>query len=731
MNTRGENGNRVPEFGSMLCLGFCLWMASVCQVVHAQDIPEDSTQAQDELIRLETLNEDEVTGDPTELLELLNDLRENPLDINQATSLEFTLVPAIGPLLADAIVRYRDENGPFPSIPLLRQVEGITGEVFNEIRPYVSIGATLDVLAAAPSGFPAVPRISEITRNLRYTATQRFQRRLTLARGFEGDDSTRAYAGSPERIYTRLQARYRRNVSINLTLEKDPGEVFGFEGQAGYDYTSAHVAINGIGRIDALVVGDYSAEFGQGLVFWRSSGFGKGPDAARGPIRSGRGIRPYGSVEENRFLRGAAATIGVIPYLYVSAFGSRRNLDANLVVFDSVDVFDPDLPVGVSYDFVTGLGQDGLHRTDTEIARKDVLGETLFGGAVEYRIDSENVGGRIGVVGYRSQFDAPLVAGNRPDELFEFTGDQASMASLYFDVRTRTLQGFGEVARSPSGAVGGLAGISAELGNNTDVLVLGRHYPRDFTTLHGYPFGERNGVGQNETGVYAGVQTKPFQTLTVAFYTDQYRFPWLRFSLPRPSLGHESLLFLEHTPRRWLRWYVQARTETKEAGADVPNGVPGSEVGGLLNETRQTLRLQGEYDANRNLRLRSRIEGSRFVTQGAEAASYGVLFYQDVRWQTKSWLKLDARLTFFDTDDFDSRLYQYENDLTGVFSIPVLSGRGIRTYALATFTPMEGLHLQIKLAETIFENVVRVSSGNNEIDGNHVRDLGVQLRYTF
>lgn len=696
----------------------------------AQEVPPDTTETPDESTVLESLNEDDVSGDPTELLELLIELQENPLDINSASANDLALIPALSPLLADAIARFRAEIGQFPSVPVLREVEGMTEEIYLATRPYITIGETLEIEAPEPSRFPAVPRFNEITRNLRHTLIQRVQRRLTLGRGFLGDDSTRAYAGSPERIYTRLQTRYRRNVSVNVTLEKDPGEVFGFDGQTGYDYASAHVAINQIGRIDALVVGDYYAEFGQGLVFWRSSGFGKGPDAARGPIRSGRGIRPYGSVEENRFFRGIATTIGVTPEVYVSAFGSRRTLDASVVEVDTTNAFNPDFP-DTFRGVVTGFGQNGLHRTDTEITRKDALGETLFGGAIEYRIDSDNLGGRIGVVGYSATFDAPLVAGNRPDELFEFQGDQATMGSFYFDVRTRTLQGFGEIARSPTGAIGGLTGVTAELGNNADALIVGRHYPRDFTTLHGYPFGERNGIGQNETGVYGGLSVRPFRTVTIAFYHDQYRFPWLRFSLPRPSRGNESMLFVEHRPRRWIRWYVQARSETKEAGVDVANGVLGSEVGGLRNETRQTLRLQGEYEANRDLRLRSRIEGSRFLTQGEESPSLGVLLYQDVRWQITEWLRLDTRLTFFDTDDFDSRIYQYENDLTGVFAIPGFSGRGIRAYALATLTPMEGLRLQIKLAQTVFEDVRTVSSGNNEINGNTVRDLGVQLRYTF
>src|SRR5690606_11173996 len=285
-------------------------------------------------------------------------------------------------------------------------------------RPYLRIGEALDVEAPRAARFPPVLSLSEIARGLRYTGLQRVQRRLDLARGFRGDDTTRAYAGSPERVYTRLRATYRRNVSLNVTLEKDPGESFTFDGQPGYDYASAHAAVLDLGRVDALVVGDFVAEYGQGLVLWRASGFGKGPDAVHGPIRSGRGLRPYGSVEENRFLRGAAASVAVVPGLYASAFGSRRRLHA------------------------TG---DGYHRTATEIAGKDAVGETLFGGGVEYRLDGRRVGATVGVVGYRARFDDPVAPGERPYERFAFSGSEAATGSVYADVRTRSFQAFGEV----------------------------------------------------------------------------------------------------------------------------------------------------------------------------------------------------------------------------------------------------------------------------------------------
>ena len=710
-----------------------LLLAALVAPYAAAQVPADTAEVEvDTEARFEALVEDDLAGDPTELLELLASLRQDPLDVNTATAEELAQVPALGPLLAAAVVRYRAAAGPFSSLPGLRQVEGVTADVYLDARPYLTIGPTLTTAAGPAPRFPAAPSVAQVVGGLRYTGIQRVQRRLDLGAGYEGPDSTRAYLGSPERVYTRLQATYRRQVSANVTLEKDPGEPFRFDGATntvGYDYQSAHVALLDVGRIDALVVGDYSAQFGQGLALWRASGFGKGPDAVGGPLRSGRGIRPYGSVDENNFFRGAALSLGVARGLYVSAFASRRQLDASVFAPDTTDLGDPDLPPGAVDAVVTSLGADGLHRTDRELARKDALDETLVGGGAEYRVSNGAVEGRAGVVATRSTFGTPLAAGTRPDELFDFEGDEATVVSAYADAKTRAGVAFAEVARGAGGGLGAVGGVGLDLGGGADLLVVGRSYDPDFTSLHGYAFGERNGVGRNERGVYAGVRLKPSRAWTVNAYLDQYRFPFLRFNVPRPSRGREALLHVEHRPSRYARAYLQARTETREVALDVPNAVPGSVVGGLGEQTRQTLRLQGEWDASRRLRLRARVEGSRFEDEDpAVGVSTGSLVYQDVRWQLLGWLRADARLTLFDTDGYDARLYAFENDLTGVFAIPALSGRGVRGYVLLTARPTDTVTAQLKLATTWLRRVNRVGSGANEVEGQRVSDLGVQLR---
>ena len=728
-----------------LATAFLLLAAAPALAQTEDGVPVDSTLAPDLDARFEAILEDDVGGDPTETLELLVDLNANPLDVNAATAAELGLVPVLDPLLAAEIVRYRAANGPFASLPNLQQVPGVTPTVYLEARPYLTIGPRLATNAARAARFPAIPSTAQVLGGLRYTTTQRVQRRLNTQAGFvipEGD-SVRTFNGSPERIYTRIQAQYRRQVSVNVTLEKDPGEAFGF-GQAtntvGYDYASAHAAILDAGRLDALVIGDFVAEFGQGVALWRASGFGKGPDAVGGPVRSGRGIRPYGSVDENNFFRGAALSVSVTPGVVATAFASRRAQDASVDTL-GLDLADPDVPIGtLNGAVVTSLNATGLHRTPSELARKDAIRETLVGGGVEYRLSNSRLAAKAGVVATQARFDTPIGQGTRPDQRFAFTGDDATTVSVYGEARTRTLQAFGEGARGPGGGLGGVAGVGAELGQAAEVLVVGRHYEPAFTSLHGYPFGERNGIGQNETGLYAGVRVRPSRTWTVNTYVDQYRFPYLRFNVPRPSRGREALFTVEHRPRRYLRGYVQARTETREVGLDVANVVPGSVVGGLGEQTRQTLRVQGEWDANRRLRLRARVEGSRALSAAAAGtdreatgteATTGALVYQDVRVQALRWLRVDTRLTLFRTDDFASRLYAFENDLTGVFAIPALSGRGVRGYVLVAAEPVDGLVLQAKLASTWLRGVRRVGSGPSQVEGNRVSDLGVQLRYRF
>ena len=63
-----------------------------------------------------------------------------PLDINTATVEELQELAGIGPVLAQAIVDYRAEYGPFRSVDELLEVSGIGKAKLDGIRDEVTVG---------------------------------------------------------------------------------------------------------------------------------------------------------------------------------------------------------------------------------------------------------------------------------------------------------------------------------------------------------------------------------------------------------------------------------------------------------------------------------------------------------------------------------------------------------------------------------------------------------------
>lgn len=63
-----------------------------------------------------------------------------PIDLNTAGEEELMALPGIGEVLAQRILSYRTENGRFPSVEAILNVEGIGKKRFEEILDLITIG---------------------------------------------------------------------------------------------------------------------------------------------------------------------------------------------------------------------------------------------------------------------------------------------------------------------------------------------------------------------------------------------------------------------------------------------------------------------------------------------------------------------------------------------------------------------------------------------------------------
>ena len=62
------------------------------------------------------------------------------VDVNRATAPELEALPGVGPSLAQRILDYRKEHGPFQRIEDLMNVQGIGEKNFLRIREHVTVG---------------------------------------------------------------------------------------------------------------------------------------------------------------------------------------------------------------------------------------------------------------------------------------------------------------------------------------------------------------------------------------------------------------------------------------------------------------------------------------------------------------------------------------------------------------------------------------------------------------
>lgn len=683
-------------------IGFvCLVISGILfpRQLFAQEADTVRTQIERDLERaLEEIDPEESDLDMEELVDFLENLATNPININRASVDDLMQIPGLNFRLAQNIVQYRSNIAPFSSVDDLVDVDGLGTAALSRIRPYITVGTGLELsrdLYLNPNYW---------TNNGRFEGYSRYQQTIQEQEGYLRPDSLGGFLGSPAKYYQRF--RYTSNhLSLNITQDKDPGETL--NGPADFDYTSWHIGVNDVGNLQNLVIGDYSISFGQGLLLWSGGAFGKGRDVTNGVSKNERGIRPFTSAQEAIGFRGVAATYG--ENIQVTGFYSNRNRTAS-VIEENV----------VNFPTVTGY-----HRTTNEINRRNNLGQETFGGRIRAQVPI----GFLGVSAFHNRFDQTIEAGTQPYQMYDFSGKELSGYSADYRFLIQSVILFGEFAYTDNGGYGLLSGADFEVGNRTNLALSYRYYDKKLQSIFGAGFGEQSGTPENEEGFYIGIEHELTNQIQLAGYFDQFRFPAPRFLQSQPTSGYDWLGMIEYTPNPDLNMYLLFRSKTREEEYTTTDEF-GREVRLLDDDLRSTVRFQAEYKVHPKIRLRTRFDLAKAQSPNS-ATSWGYLVFQDIRYYAGEKLQIDARVTMFDTDDYDSRVYQFENDLLYVLSNSMLFDQGQRMYILFNYEPTEWLELWMKLSTTIYEDRNIISSGLNEIKGNRRSDFGIQARVKF
>lgn len=67
---------------------------------------------------------------------------KDKVNVNTATSEELCTLPGIGPVLAQSIINYRQQNGPFTCVESITAVDGIGQDTLEDIMQYITVGGS-------------------------------------------------------------------------------------------------------------------------------------------------------------------------------------------------------------------------------------------------------------------------------------------------------------------------------------------------------------------------------------------------------------------------------------------------------------------------------------------------------------------------------------------------------------------------------------------------------------
>ena len=629
---------------------------------------------------------------------------ENPINLNQSTREELDKLQFLSEIQIENILSYVYENGGLKTIYELQLIEGLDMTDIRRMLPFVSLGESDN-----PKGKIYWNDLVKYGKN---EILFRMDKGLETKEGYQflPSEDSNAPAVNPKlylgnELYNSLRYRfhYKDRIQIGFTGEKDAGEQFWGTANKGYDFYSFHAQLNNLGKFKTIVLGDFRANFGQGLVLHPEFGMGKSAYVLNVTPRSS-GLKKFSSTDEYNFFRGGGATIHAGKFDF-SAFYSNKMIDG--------DTLNGTFP---------SIIKTGYHRTFDELSKKQTVSQQIVGGNITYT----NMNLQIGVTAVHTDLNKSLIPEKSVYNFFYFSGKKQTTTGIFYRYRWKKLNLFGETAMTDNGSIATLNGCYFSPVSQLSLVVLQRYYSPEYDTFYASSFSETSRIN-NESGLYLGTEIRPFRKWKLAAYADSYRFPWPKYGIDAPSIGNDYLFQADFNPKRnitmyWRLKYEEKQTNLSTIGTIMPIVVP-------LQKT--SLRYQLTYSYG-NFIFKNVLEGN-LSRQATTDWTYGVIALQDVSYTfSKIPLKIDVRFQFFDAQNYENRFYSYEKDVLYAFSIPMYYGLGSRYYLNMQYDLNKQLSIWFKIAQTVYaDDRESLSSGNETISGNRKTDMRFLVRWVF
>ena len=576
----------------------------------------------------------EFAGNDPELLQIVQKLYDNPVNINHADYNRFSEIPFLSSSQIEAILALRKKIGRFSSKRQLRPILG--RRLYDQLKLFFTV--------------------KEKKLSSAYFAHRNYT--------YLGETDT--WQNSPWYDYNKAFYRYGPHISAGLITQKDAGEM------SVLDYVSGFVEYNQTSW--RIIAGKYYLKFGEGLTF--SNPFGSHKSAiAVNPLRPGND-NGYSSLSSSE----ADGQFGV----YASA-DLRDKVKLHFYFADN----RRDARFSPYTDEIISINYSGYHRTEAEINGRGKIKEKLLGVAALFQINRNIIFGGL-AANYRYSPEIKFTVQNVGlnefrRQYYKFSGSSLNQYSLFYKAEFKSLQLSGEYSASDIGA----PGLSQTVLLRLKPFAFGVKYWRinaDFQSPSGRIFDDSDPFPKAEEGFYAGLSYSPMRSLSFNFYRLFKKALWRSYFEVFPGNYLEWLFQSSYRIKPVLIYFRFKQNKQKDYLYDENRGYSSQEI--MKNE----YRVQLEIEPQTKLRLISR-------WQFVDVPWYkekGSIIFQDFRYKLSRSILFNARITFFRTSSWISRIYEYESDLPGAFANYPLYGQGRKWYVMLRWAPLKPLFFYFK-----------------------------------
>ena len=655
---------------------FCCTLLLLGGTLHSQGV-DDIPQTSPDFESMMENTSDDGTGKSATLDEL-EFYRTNPVNINAASFQDLSGVPFLPGPIAIKILFLRDSLGTLTPTDL-HLIPEMDERMLALVSPFIAFSSRKSKTHSLALG----DSITAISFRSRGCVDIHPQKPF-----LDGE-----YLGSRIAQYDRLVIETAR-WSGGILFDKDAGELW----NAGF--VSGYVGFENDGVVKRFVAGDYTINNGEGLMLSSPRSSSKGGSVLYQIKATGRTIVPHLATDESHYFQGVAMTTEFYPAA-LTIFLSRKEIAATLDSTGSI----------------TSFYTSGLFRSQTEIEKRNAANETTIGGIADFRIGSTN---RVGLSALGTAYDKQ-VAMYSP---FTLHGKSISAIGANADFVFDSFTLFGELAGNSLNSQSGVAGFIYQVSKRLSLSSQLRSYSRKYANPYAYGFGEQNGVVNGENGRYVGMEYQASNKFKISASYDEFTLP---STGAFTTTGGEYVVRCEGALTKSVNVSLQFKDNIKTEENTALDARQNPEK---IFEVRdqENFRASCSFALNKWAEFIQRVELTSVSYSISHNREAGTLMFTEVNLSPPhSCFYGTARMVFFDTQSYDSRLYEYESDVRGGYSFPPLYGRGSRWYVVAGWKVIPHMEFSFKYSETFQTGAVAIGTGNSEIIGPLDNRVTIQM----